>query len=130
MLRYLFALAVALHGFAHSLFTVNSWGFLKEASGRALLFPKVVGVERSVEGFFALFWLLPTVGFAMAAWEYTYGRPAWRAWLLAAATTSSIMLMAWWNGLNHPNAMLAMLFNAAVVGLLMFQSRVPAARAE
>ena len=126
MLRYLFTLAVALHGLAHSLFMVNSWGFLKDAAGRALLFPKVVGVERSVEGFFALFWLLPVISFAITAREFYHGHDSWRAWLLASATTSSIMLMAWWNGLNHPNAMLALLFNAAVVGLLMFQSRVPA----
>ena len=35
MLRFLFALAVSLHGFAHSLFMVNSWGFLKDTPGRA-----------------------------------------------------------------------------------------------
>ncbi|MFN8474074.1 MAG: hypothetical protein U0822_17920 [Anaerolineae bacterium] len=126
MLRFLFALAVSIHGLAHSLFMVNSWGYLKEASGRALFFPKVVGVERSVEGLFALFWLLPLAGFAVTVWEFHHGHAAWRAWLLASATVSSIMLMSWWGGLNHPNAMLAMLFDAAVVALLLLKTPAPA----
>ncbi|MFN8484987.1 MAG: hypothetical protein U0768_18275 [Anaerolineae bacterium] len=36
------------------------------------------------------------------------------------------MLMAWWGGLNHLNAMLAMLFDAAVVGLLLLKTRASA----
>jgi hypothetical protein len=124
MLRWLFALALGMHGVGHALFVANSWGYWKTTSGRAGLFASVLHLGQSIEGTIGLLWMVPLVGFAAATLGLVAQDPRWPALALGSAVLSSVMLLVWWGSLNASSAVFALLFNIVVI-IAIFWQRQP-----
>jgi hypothetical protein len=121
MVRTLIALALLAHGIGHVLFAGNSWGTWRTEPSRAGLFTKVLHVGQDVEGVMGLIWLVPMIGFMAVAWGLYVQAAWWQQAALISAGTSTILMLLWWGSLNESSAMLALLFDLAVIGTVLLQ---------
>jgi hypothetical protein len=124
MWRLLFMIAMLLHGIGHVLFLMNTWGYWKDANGRAGLFSDVLALSQAGEGIIGLLWLVPLAGFVIGTWGL-FNQDAWWAPLaLATAILSSVMLLLWWGSLNISSAFFALVFNLVVLAAAVWQQRL------
>jgi hypothetical protein len=124
MWRILFMVAMLLHGIGHVLFLMNTWGYWKVGQGRAWLFGDVLRLSQTGEGMIGLIWLVPLVGFVLAAWGFSAQQAWWGPLALAAAILSSALILLWWNSLNSSSAFFALMFNVVVLMAVVWQPRM------
>ena len=124
MVRYLITIALFAHGIGHLLFLINSWGLWKgDDEGRSWLFSGVLGVGQTVEGIFGLLWLIPLIGFVAVCWGYLNHQGWWPQLALASAAISLAMIVLWWGGLVVGSAFFALVFDLAVIAVVLLQLR-------
>ena len=83
----------------------------------------MLGAGQTVEGIFGLLWLIPLVGFVAVSWGYLT-HPGWWAQLaLASAIISLAMIVLWWGGLVVGSAFFALVFDLAVIAVVLWQLR-------
>lgn len=124
MWRFLFTIAMLLHGIGHMLFLMNAWGYWKTVDQRAWLFADGLKLGQAGEGMLGLLWLLPLIGFVIGTWSLFAQQAWWAPLALVAALVSSIMLLVWWSSLNPSSACFALLFNLVVLAVAIWQQRV------
>jgi hypothetical protein len=123
MWRFLFSIAILFHGIGHALFLMNTWGYWKIANERAWLFADTLKLSQTGEGIVGVLWLVPLIGFVVGAWGYFGEQVWWGPVALTAAILSSVMILLWWSSLNTSSALFALLFNALVLVLAIWQQR-------
>jgi hypothetical protein len=124
MLRYLIAMALFAHGIGHLLFLTNSWGIWKGGDeGRSWLFSGILGAGQIVEGIFVLLWLISLVGFVAVSWGYLAHQGWWLQLALVSAAISLAMIVLWWGGLVVGSAFFALVFDQAVIAVVLWQLR-------
>jgi hypothetical protein len=124
MLRYLITIALFAHGIGHLLFLTNSWGVWKGGDEvRSWLFSGMLGAGQTVEGIFGLLWLIPLVGFVAVSWGYLTHQGWWAQLALASAIISLAMIVLWWGGLVVGSAFFALVFDLAVIAVVLWQLR-------
>lgn len=121
MVRTLIALALLAHGIGHVLFAGNSWGTWRTEPSRAGFFTKVLHVGQTAEGVMGMIWLLPMVGFMAVAWGFYAETGWWQQAALISAGTSTMLMLLWWGSLNESSALFALLFDLAVIGIVLIQ---------
>jgi hypothetical protein len=121
MLRYLIAIVLFAHGVGHLLFLANSWGYWKGDEGRSWLFSSVLGVGQVVEGIVGLLWLIPLIGFVVVSWGYLAHQGWWPQLALASAAISLVMIILWWGSLVPGSAFFALVFDIAVILIVLWQ---------
>src|SRR5829696_936093 len=124
MLRYLITIALFAHGVGHLLFLANSWGLWKGAEeGRSWLFSGILGVGQTLEGIFGLLWLIPVAGFVAVSWGYLTHQGWWPQLALASAAISLLMIFLWWGSLAVGSVFFALVFDLAVIAVVLWQLR-------
>ena len=124
MLRYLITIALFAHGIGHLLFLTNSWGVWEGGDEvRLWLFSGILGAGQTVEGIFGLLWLIPLVGFVAVSWGYLTHQGWWPQLALASAAISLAMIVLWWGGLVVGSAFFALVFDLAVIAVVLWQLR-------
>jgi len=124
MLRYLITIALFAHGIGHLLFLANSWGVWKGGDeGRSWLFSGTLSAGQAVEGIFGLLWLILLVGFVAVSWGYLTHQSWWPQLGLASAAISLAMIVLWWGGLVVGSAFFALVFDLAVITVVLWQLR-------
>ena len=124
LLRYLLTIALFAHGVGHLLFLANSWGYWKGGEGaRSWLFSGTLGAGQAVEGIFGLLWLIPLIGFVVLSWGYFTHQVWWPQLALASAALSLSMIILWWGGLVTGSAFFALVFDLAVIVVVLWQLR-------
>jgi hypothetical protein len=124
MLRYLITIALFTHGIGHLLFLTNSWGIWKGGDeGRSWLFSGILGAGQTVEGIFGLLWLIPLVGFVAVSWGYLTHQGWWPQLAVVSAAISLAMIVLWWGGLVVGSAFFALVFDLAVIAVVLWQLR-------
>ena len=124
MLRYLITIALFTHGIGHLLFLTNSWGIWKGGDeGRSWLFSRRLGAGQTLEGIFGLLWLIPLVGFVAVSWGYLTHQGWWPQLALASAAISLAMRVLLWGGLVVGSAFFAVVFDLAVIAVVLWQLR-------
>ena len=124
MLRYLITIALFAHGVGHLLFLANSWGVWKGGEeSRSWLFSWALGAGQTVEGIFGLLWLIPLVGFVAVSWGYLTHQGWWPQLALASAAISPAMIVLWWGSLVVGSAFFALVFDLAVIAVVLWQLR-------
>jgi hypothetical protein len=127
MLRYLITIALFAHGIGHLLFLTNSWGIWKGGDEvRSWLFSGMLGAGQTVEGIFGLLWLIPLMGFVAASWRYLTHQGRWPQLALVSAAISLAMIVLWWGGLVVGSAFFALVFDLAVIAVVLWQLRLGA----
>ena len=71
-----------------------------------------------------LIWLVPLVGFVVAAWGFFAQQAWWGPLALLMAILSSAFILLWWNSLNTSSAFFALAFNVLVVMAVVWQPRM------
>ena len=128
MVRILIALALLAHGIGHVLFAGNSWGTWRTEPSRAGLFTKILHAGQTAEGVMGSIWLLPMVGFMVVALGFYVQTGWWQQAALISAGASTILMLLWWGSLNESSALFALLFNLAVIGVILLQPVLTAAQ--
>ena len=124
LVRYLITIALFAHGVGHLLFLVNSWGYWKVSEeGHSWLFSGMLGAGQAVEGIFGLLWLIPLIGFVAVSWGYLVHQGWWPQLALASAAISFVMIVLWWASLVTGSAFLALVFDLAVIVVVLWQLR-------
>lgn len=124
MLRYLITILLFAHGVGHLLFLANSFGYWKGSEvGRSWLFSGVLGAGQVLEGLFGLLWLLPLTGFVGVSWGYLTQAGWWPQLALASAAISVVMIVLWWGSLVPGSAFFALVFDLAVIVVVLWQLR-------
>jgi hypothetical protein len=124
MLPYLMTIALFAHGIGHLLFLTNSWGIWKGGDeGRSWLFSGMLGAGQTVEEIFGLLWLIPLVGFVAVSWGYLTHQGWWPQLALASAAISLATIVLWWGGLVVGSAFFALVFDLAVIAVVLWQLR-------
>jgi len=124
MLRYLITIALFAHGIGHLLFLTNSWGIWKGGDeGRSWLFSGMLGAGQTLEGIFGLLWLIPLVGFVGVSLGYLTHQGWWPQLALLSAAISLEMIVLWWSGLVVGSAFFALVFDLAVIAVVLWQLR-------
>ena len=91
--------------------------------GRSWLFSGVLGAGQTVEGIFGLLWLGPLIGFLAVTWGYFTQQGWWLQLALASAALSLVMILLWWGGINNSSAFFALVFDVAVIVVVLWQLR-------
>ena len=68
-------------------------------------------------------WLIPLIGFVAVSWGYLTQQGWWPQLALASAAISLAMIVPWWGGLITGSAFFALVFDLAVIGLVLWQLR-------
>jgi hypothetical protein len=124
MIRYLITVALFAHGLGHLLFLANSWGFWKGGEeDRSWLFSGMLGAGQTVEGIFALLWLIPLIGFVAVSWGYLSHQGWWPQLALGSAAISLVMIVLWWGSLVTGSAFFALVFDAAIIVVVLWKLR-------
>jgi hypothetical protein len=124
MVRYLITIALFAHGIGHLHFLINSWGLWKGGDdGHSWLFSGILSAEQTVEGIFGLLWLIPLVGFVAVSWGYLTHQSWWPQLALACAAISLAMIVLWWGGLVVGSAFFALVFDVAVIAVVLWRLR-------
>jgi len=124
LVRYLLTIALFAHGVGHLLFLANSWGYWKGGEeARSWLFSEMLGAGQSVEGIFGLLWLIPLIGFVAVSWGYLTHQGWWPQLALASAAISLAMIVLWWGSLVTGSAFFALVFDLAVIAVVLWQLR-------
>ena len=124
LVRCLIAIALIAHGVGHLLFLANSWGYWKgDEEGRSWFFSGVLGAGQTLEGILGLVWFIPLIGFVAVSWGYLAHQGWWPQLALASAAISLAMIVLWWGGLITGSAFFALVFDLAVIGLVLWQLR-------
>lgn len=126
-MQIIVAVLFLAHGVGHVLFLANSWGLWKGATGRAAFFENVLHASPTVEWIAGIFWVIPLVGFVATAWGFYSDAAWWRTAALASAVVSAALIVVWWNGLTASSTIFALIFNIAVVAILLYQQSTGAA---
>src|SRR3712207_2004768 len=128
LLRYLIIMALFAHGVGHLLFVANSWGYWKGSEeGHSWLFSGMLAAGQTVEGIFGLLWLIPLIGFVAVSWGYLTHQGWWPQLALASAAISLAMIVLWWGSLVTGSAFFALVFDLAVIVVVLRQLRSGAA---
>jgi hypothetical protein len=125
LLRYLLTIALFAHGVGHLLFLVNSWGYWngdKEGSS-SWLYSGVLGAGQALQGLLGLVWLVLLIGFVAVSWGYLTHQGWWPQLALASAAVSLTMIMVWWGSLLTGSAFFALVFDLAVIVVVLWQLR-------
>ena len=83
----------------------------------------MLGTGQTVEGIFGLLWLIPLVGFLAVSWGYLTRQGWWHQLALASAVISLAMIVLWWGGLVVGSAFFALVFDLAVIAVVLWQLR-------
>jgi len=83
----------------------------------------VLGAGQAVEGIFGLLWIVPLVGFVAVSWGYLTHQGWWPQLALASAALSLAMIVVWWGSLVVGSAFFALVFDAAVIVVVLWQLR-------
>jgi hypothetical protein len=121
MAQIVVAILLLAHGVGHALFLANSWGMWKGETARATVFGNILHVSQTLEGVVGILWLLPLIGFLATAWGYYSATPWWRTTALASSVISAALIILWWGGLNTSSGIFALVFDLAVVAILLYQ---------
>ena len=130
MSHVVIAILFLAHGVGHVLFLANSWGFWKVSDGRSPLFENLLHASQTTEGLIGLLWLVPLVGFVMSAWGCYSESPWWRIAALVSALISTSLIAVWISGLNMSSAFFALVVNAAIAVILLWQQSTGIAQAQ
>ena len=125
LLRYLLTIALFAHGVGHLLFLVNSWGYWngdKEGSS-SWLYSGVLGAGQTLQGLLGLVWLVLLIGFVAVSWGYLTHQGWWPQLALASAAVSLTMIMVCWGSLLTGSAFFALVFDLAVIVVVLWQLR-------
>jgi hypothetical protein len=124
MIRYLITIALFTHGLGHLLFLANSWGVWKAGDeDRSWVFSGVLGAGQTLEGILGLLWLIPLVGFVAVSWGYLTHQGWWPQLAQASAAISLAMIVLWWGSLVVGSAFFALVFDLAVIAVVLWQLR-------
>ena len=124
MLRYLITVALFAQGVGHLLFLANSWEVWKGGEeGRSRLFSGMLGAGQTLEGVFGFLWLIPLIGFVAVSWGYFAHQEWWPQLALASAAISLATIVLWWGGLVVGSAFFALVFDLAVIVVVLWQLR-------
>jgi hypothetical protein len=124
LVRYLIAIALFAHGIGHLLFLTNSWGDWKgDEEGRSWFFLGVLGAGQTLEGILGLVWFIPLIGFVAVSWGYLAHQGWWPQLALASAAASLAMIVLWWGSLITGSAFFALVFDLAVIVVVLWQLR-------
>jgi hypothetical protein len=91
--------------------------------GRSWLFSGILGVGQTLEGIFGLLWLIPLAGFIAVSWGYLTHQGWWPQLALASAAISLAMIVLWWGSLVVGSAFFALVFDLAVIAVVLWQLR-------
>ena len=83
----------------------------------------MLGAGQTVEGIFGLLWLIPLVGFVAVSWGYLIHQGWWSQLALASAAISLAMIVLWWGSLVVGRAFFALVFDLAVIAVVLWQLR-------
>jgi len=125
LLRYLLTIALFAHGVGHLLFLANSWGYWNGDEEGSLwwLFSGVLGAGQTPQGILGLVWLVPLIGFVAVSWGYLTHQGWWPQLALASAAVSLTMIMVCWGSLLTGSAFFALVFDLAVIVVVLWQLR-------
>jgi hypothetical protein len=125
LVRYLLIIALFAHGGGHLLFLANSWGYWNgdEEGSSSWLFSGVLGAGQTLQGILGLVWLIPLIGFVAVSWGYLTHQGWWPQLALASATLSLAMIIVWWGSLLTGSAFFALVFDLAVIVVVLWQLR-------
>jgi hypothetical protein len=124
LVRYLIAIALFAHGIGHLLILTNSWGDWKgDEEGRSWFFSGVLGAGQTLEGILGLVWFIPLIGFVAVSWGYLAHQGWWPQLALASAAASLAMIVLWWGSLITGSAFFALVFDLAVIVVVLWQLR-------
>ena len=120
-MKWIFAVLLVLQAhFAASYLVPLDSGAQREFGG---LFSGMLGAGQTVEGIFGLLWLIPLVGFVAVSWGYLTHQGWWAQPALASAIISLAMIVLWWGGLVVGSAFFALVFDQAVIAVVLWQLR-------
>jgi hypothetical protein len=124
LLRYLLTIALFAHGVGHLLFLANPLGYWKGGEeARSWLFSGMLDAGQAVEGILALPWFIPLIGFVAVSWSYLTHQVWWSQLALASAALSLAMIILWWGSLVTGSAFFALVFDLAVIVVVLWQLR-------
>jgi hypothetical protein len=124
LVRYLIAIALFAHGIGHLLILTNSWGDWKgDEEGRSWFFSGVLGAGQTLEGILGLVWFIPLIGFVAVSWGYLAHQGWWPQLAFASAAASLAMIVLWWGSLITGSAFFALVFDLAVIVVVLWQLR-------
>ena len=124
LVRYLITIALFAHGVGHLLFLANSLGYWKGGEeARSWLFSGMLGAGPAVEGILAVLWFIPLIGFVAVSWGYLIHQGWWPQLALASSAVSLAMIILWWGSLVAGSAFFALVFDLAVIVMVLLQVR-------
>jgi hypothetical protein len=91
--------------------------------GSSWLFSGMLRTGQTVEGIFGLLWLIPLVGFVVVSWGYLTRQGWWLQLALTSAAISLAMIVLWWGGLIVGSAFFALVFDLAIMAVVLWQLR-------
>ena len=94
-----------------------------DEEARSWLFSGVLGAGQTVEGIFGVLWLIPLVGFVAVSWGYLTHQGWWPQLALASAAISLGMIALRWGSLVVGSAFFALVFDLAVIVVVLWQLR-------
>jgi hypothetical protein len=91
--------------------------------GRSWLFSGILSAGQTVEGILGLLWLIPLVGFVAVSCGYLTHQGWWPQIALVSAAISLEMIVLWWGGLVMGSAFFALVFDLAVIAVVLWHLR-------
>jgi hypothetical protein len=101
----------------------RSPGRMGAEEGRSWLFSGILSAGQTVEGILGLLWLIPLVGFVAVSWGYLTHQGWWPQIALVSAAISLEMIVLWWGGLVMGSAFFALVFDLAVIAVVLWHLR-------
>jgi hypothetical protein len=83
----------------------------------------VLGAGQTLEGILGLVWFIPLIGFVAVSWGYLAHQGWWPQLALASAAASLAMIVLWWGSLITGSAFFALVFDLAVIVVVLWQLR-------
>jgi hypothetical protein len=120
LLKVLVAGVVGVHGVGHVLGWVPAWGIARfeGLSSRSWLLTDMLG-DGSARMLGGALWLVPTIGFVVAAGGLWTGQGWWRPLALGSAVVSLAAIALFPDALSPSSRIGAIVVNAAVLGGLL-----------
>lgn len=120
MLKFVIGGVIGAHGVGHVLGWMPAWGIaqFEGLSSRSWLLTSAIG-DGGARALGGVLWLIPTIGFVVAAGGLFMGQVWWRPVAIASATLSLVVIALFPDALPAGSLLGAVVVNLAVLGGLL-----------